>query len=61
MPIIVIIASELVIKGLPGDVAVVGRRRIAQWINQQPVRLRAERADAIFSAARHRQTWQKFS
>lgn len=58
-PVIVIMASELVVKGLPGGVAVVGRRKIVEWLTSRPTQLSAHQVELIFAAARRRQTWQK--
>jgi hypothetical protein len=56
-PVVVIMASELIIKGLPSDVAVVGRKQIARWLANQPPRLESSQVEAIFSAARQRSVW----
>jgi hypothetical protein len=39
MTLVVIMASELIIKASPDDVAVVGRRKIESWLTGQPSRL----------------------
>jgi Nuclease-related domain len=59
IPVIVIMASELIVKALPGDVAVVGRRQIVDWLIRRPTQLSTDQIDAIFSVARQRQAWQR--
>lgn len=56
-PVIVIMASELRIKGSPDGVSVVGRKRITKWLTAQPATLSREDADAIYEVARRRTTW----
>jgi Nuclease-related domain len=57
-PVVVIMASELNIKGQPGDVVVIGRKQIVRWLSEQPPRCEPLRVAAIFAAARQRGVWQ---
>jgi hypothetical protein len=56
-PVVVIMADELVVKGSPKQVDVVGRRRIAEWLDRRPSLLSPERIEAIYAVARRRSTW----
>ena len=56
-PVIVIMASELRIKGSSDGVNVVGRKRIAKWLTDQPTTLTRDAVDAIYAVARRRSTW----
>jgi len=57
MPMLVIMANELNFKGRPTDVHVVARKRVANWLANQPRRLRPAEIEAIYAAARRRSTW----
>jgi hypothetical protein len=35
-PVVVIMASELIVKGLPDDAVVIGRRKITDWLIARP-------------------------
>jgi len=56
-PVVVIMASELVFKGSPKEVNVVGRRAIADWLDHPHIQLSPDRIDLIYSVARLRSTW----
>ena len=56
-PLVVIMASDLKIRGLPEDVGIVGCKRIARWLLKQRQTLLSEEVDAIYSVARRRSTW----
>lgn len=56
-PIIVIMASDLKVKGSPDGVGVVGRKRIARWLSALPPTLTRDAVDAIYAVARRRTTW----
>jgi len=56
-PMIVIMASEIVFKGSPNDVKVIGRREVAEWIGRQNPRLSPEQVESIYAVARRRSTW----
>ena len=56
-PVVVIMASELVFKGSPNDVNVVGRRKVADWIGRRPSHLSPDQIGSIYEAARRRSTW----
>jgi|ERR1035437_8913224 hypothetical protein len=56
-PVVVIIASELVFKGSPKDVNVVGRRKVADWIGRRPSQLSTDQIESIYEVARRRSTW----
>ncbi len=60
-PVVVIMANELVVKALPTDVAVVGRKQIARWLSSQAPRLGSHQVSEIFAAARQRSAWQTSS
>ncbi len=60
-PVVVIMASELIVKALPSDVAVVGRKQIARWLANQPPRIGPHQVAAIFAAARQRSVWRASS
>jgi hypothetical protein len=57
MPVVVIMASELVFKSSPNDVNVVGRRKIADWIGRRPSQLSPDQIESIYAVARRRSTW----
>jgi hypothetical protein len=57
LPLIVVMASELNIKGMPFDIRVVGRKRIAQWLSGQSSCVTRERVEEIYAAARRPSTW----
>jgi hypothetical protein len=56
-PVIVIMADELVFKGSPKDVTVVGRRKVADWLERRETQLSISQIESIYSVARHRSTW----
>ena len=56
-PVVVIMASELVFKGSPKEVYVVGRRKIAGWLDRRSIQLSPDRIESIYSVARRRSTW----
>lgn len=56
-PVIVILASELVFKGSPKEVNVVGHSKIAGWLDRRSVQLSSDRIESIYSTARRRSTW----
>jgi hypothetical protein len=56
-PVVVIMADELVVKGSPHEVDVVGRRKVAEWLDRRPAHLSADRIEAIYAVARRRSTW----
>jgi hypothetical protein len=56
-PLVVIMASDLRIKGTPQDVTVVGRKRISKWLAGQTPTLTKDSVDAIYAVARRRSTW----
>jgi Nuclease-related domain len=56
-PVVVIMADELVVKGSPNQVDVVGRRKVADWLERRPSHLTADRIEAIYAVARRRSTW----
>jgi hypothetical protein len=56
-PVVVIIADELVLKGSPKQVDVVGRRKVVNWLDQRPTQLSPDRIESIYSVARRRSTW----
>jgi hypothetical protein len=56
-PLIVIMASDLRIKGSPEGVNVVGRKRIFKWLAGQTPTLTRDAVDAIYAVARRRSTW----
>lgn len=56
-PVVVIMASELIFKGSPKDVGVVGRRKIAEWLDRRDTQLAPDRIESIYSAASKRSTW----
>jgi hypothetical protein len=58
MSLLVIMASELVIKTTPDDDAVVGRRKIARWRTGQLSRPTPSQVEDIIAAARQRLTWK---
>jgi hypothetical protein len=45
------------VKGSPKEVAVVGRRKVANWLDRRPTQLSADRIESICSVARLRSTW----
>jgi hypothetical protein len=55
--VVVIIADELVLKGRPKQVDVVGRRKVAGWLDRRPIQLSSDRIETIYSAACRRSTW----
>lgn len=57
-PVVVTMASELTIKSSPTDVAVVGRRIIANWLTNQPSRLLPSQVEGFYMAARQRPNWK---
>lgn len=56
--VIVVIADSLDIKGMPADTPVVGRKRIADWLKSQPLRLSPLHIEVVFQAARQSATWR---
>ncbi len=56
-PVIVVMANDLRIKGSPDGVTVIGRRRIAKWLVDQPPILTSGAVDEIYAVARRRSTW----
>ena len=56
-PVVVILASDLVIKGSPKGVDVVGRRKVADWLDRHNTQLSPDRIESIYTAARRRSTW----
>ena len=56
-PVLVVMASDLIKKGTPRDVAVIGRRKIVDWLTHQPTILTADHVEAIYIVARQRTTW----
>lgn len=56
-PVVVIMASELLFKGSPKQVDVVGRRKVAEWLDRHTTQLSPDRIESIYSAARRRSTW----
>ena len=56
-PVVVIMADELVVKGSPKEVGVVGRRRVAEWLDHLPAHLAPDRIEEIHAVARRRSTW----
>lgn len=56
-PVVVIMASELVFKGSPKQVDVVGRRKVADWLDRHTTQLSADRIESIYAAACRRSTW----
>jgi len=57
IPVVVVMASELVFKGSPIGVNVVGRKRISGWLDGQSTQLPPDRIESIYSVARQRSTW----
>ena len=56
-PVLVIMADELVLKGSPNEVDVVGRRKVVGWLDRRPTQLWPDRIESIYSVARRRSTW----
>jgi Nuclease-related domain len=56
-PVVVIMADELVVKGSPHQVDVVGRRKVSEWLDRHPAHLSSDRIEAIYAVARRRLTW----
>ena len=56
--VIVVLADDLKIAGMPEQTPVIARKQIAQWLSSQPVRLRQVEVESIFAAARLPSTWQ---
>ncbi len=55
--VVVVIAEELTIKTPPEDVVVVGRRRVRQWLEDQPVIATAEQVRQLERIIRTPTTW----
>jgi hypothetical protein len=55
-PVIVVMAKSLKFAGRPLDVDVVPRKKIAPWLESQPIRLTPERVSEIYAAARRSST-----
>ena len=55
--VVVVIAEELTIKTPPEDVVVVGRRRVRQWLEDQPVIATAEQVRQLEWIIRTPTTW----
>lgn len=56
-PVVVIMSDELVLKGSPKQVNVVGRRKVVDWLDRRPTQLSPGRIESIYSVARRRSTW----
>lgn len=56
-PVVVIMADDLVLKGTPNQVDVVGRRKVVDWLDRRPTQLWPDRIESIYSVARRRSTW----
>jgi hypothetical protein len=56
-PVVVIMASELVLKGSPKQVDIVGRRKVVDWLSRRPTQLSPDRIESIYSVACRRSTW----
>ena len=56
-PVIVVMATDLRVKSAPEGVSVVGRKRIAQWLLNQPPIFDPPAVEDIYAAARSRSTW----
>ena len=58
MGIVALMCDDLTIKKPPGDVLVIGRRRLRKWLAGLGPSLSRDQADAIFERARRSTTWQ---
>ena len=56
-PVIVVMASELTVKGAPEDVNVVGRKKIAKWLGSRNPVLDTLTVERIYDVARQSSTW----
>lgn len=56
-PVLVFLAGQLSVRSLPAEVAVVGRKKIAGWLMQQPECQPFETTTAIHEHARRAATW----
>jgi hypothetical protein len=56
--VVVVAASDLVIKAAPSDVHLVARRQIARWLRRRPPILAQETVEHIFERGRSSSTWQ---
>src|SRR5665213_35704 len=56
-PLIVIVGGNLTVKSQPDDVTVVGRRRVAEWLKNQPEQYTEEGIRELFGHARLSTTW----
>ncbi len=55
--VVLVGVDALTIKAEPTDVAVVSRRRLAEWLRSRPTVLRDEETERIHMAARRSSTW----
>lgn len=56
-PVVVIMADELMLKGSPKQVDVIGCRKVVVWLHRCPTQLSSDQIESIYSVARRRSIW----